>query len=80
MKKEVQIYIEEVLRLITELIPLKPGQNHSFQLGGDGRLWLWLLIGDTFQSIIFDDNYEDITPAQLVEGIKQDLIKGGYKL
>lgn len=77
MKKEVQEYILSVLKLLKEKI--KTG-THSFQLGEDGRLWLWVQVGDKFQSIIFDEDYQDIEPAELVDGIVKTLVDAGYSV
>lgn len=77
MKKEVQIYIREILAGLKALLP---EGNHNFQLGEDGRLWLWVHINDVFQSIIFDENYEDIQPDMLVVAIIDELKKAGYKI
>lgn len=80
MKKEVQLYILKVLELLK--INLKSEQKHNFSLGEDGRLWLWIRIevADVWQSIIFDEKYEDISPEKLVEDIIVDLKNNGYKI
>lgn len=77
MKKEVQIYIREILAGLKALLP---EGNHSFQLGEDGRLWLWVCINGVFQSIIFDENYEDIEPDTVVVDIVKSLGEAGYNI
>ncbi len=77
MKKEVQIYIREVLAGLKALLP---EGNHNFQLGEDGRLWLWVCINGVFQSIIFDENYEDIEPDTVVVEIVKSLGEAGYNI
>lgn len=77
MKKEVQIYI---LSILTSLNQILPGVNHNFALGADGRLWLWIGVQDKWQSIIFDENYEDIQPEKLIEEILKSLKESGYEI
>jgi hypothetical protein len=77
MKKEVQIYILELLKLFKEKFATA-NRNPSLLIGEDGNLWLWLPIGEIFQSIIFDEDYEDITPQQSFDAIIKDLSKAGY--
>lgn len=67
MKKEVQIYIAEILRRLILAFPHK--SNHNFTIGEDGLLWLWIAIGDNWHSIIFDEEYEDKKPKEVVEDI-----------
>jgi hypothetical protein len=76
MKEDVQKYILEIL---TRLKALLPNGNHNFQLGEDGRLWLWVAINDKFQSIIFDESYEDILPEKIIDEITESLIDAGYE-
>jgi hypothetical protein len=78
MKKEVQIYILELLKYIREKFPSQ--MNHNIQIGEDGRLWLWISINDIWQSIIFTENYEDISPVDVVNQIVASFIKAGYKV
>lgn len=77
MKKEVQIYIREILAGLKALLP---DGKHNFQLGEDGRLWLWVCINGVFQSIIFDENYEDIEPDTVVVEIVKSLGEAGYSI
>jgi hypothetical protein len=76
MKEEVQKYITEILSILKEKIP--SDWKHNFQLGEDGRLWLWIKIGDQYQSIIFDEEYEDKTAKEITDLIFIDLTKAGY--
>ncbi len=79
MKKEVQIYILELLKLLKE--KFSDGKaNPSLQIGEDGCLLIWIPIGETFQSIIFDEEYEDITPKEIFDDIIDCLLKAGYKI
>ena len=75
MKKEVQIYILELLTLCKSKF-----NKSNFQIGEDGRLWLWLQIEDVWQSIIFDENYEDKKPSIVFDEILDNLIEGGYNI
>ena len=68
MKKEVQEYISEMLRRLILAFPHKTN-NHYLTIGDDGNLWLWIYIGDKKHSIIFDEDYEDLTPKEVVEEI-----------
>lgn len=77
MKEIVQVYILKTLQALKAAIP---NGNHNFQLGDDGRLWLWVMLGEKWQSIIFDENYEDIEPEKLVSDIIEMLKNGGYKI
>lgn len=77
MKEEVQKYLIEILTRIKGFLP---DGKHCFQLGDDGRLWLWVNTGKEFQSIIFDENYEDITPEKLVDEVIESLKGAGYKI
>lgn len=77
MNKEVQIYIREILAGLKALLP---DGNHNFQLGEDGRLWLWVSINGVFQSVIFDENYEEIEPDTVVIEVIDSLCKAGYNI
>ena len=79
MKKEIQIYILELLKLFKE--KFSDGKsNPSFQIGEDGRLWLWLPIGEIYQSIIFDEENEDMTTKEIFDDVIDSLLKAGYKI
>lgn len=77
MKTSVRIYITTLLKLLSERIP---SDKHSLTLGSDGRLWLWILIGEDFQSIIFDEEFCNETAEQVVEGIIKLLQETGYNI
>lgn len=77
MKEEVQKYI---LAILTELKRKIPTDAHCLKLGEDGRLWLWIDINGLYQSIIFDENYEDVCPEKVVEDIIISLKEAGYQL
>lgn len=78
MKEEVQKYIIELLDYLDQRIP--SGGNHSFKLGEEGRLWLWVNFGDKWQSIIFDEEYENISPKETVDDIIITLKEVGYQI
>lgn len=78
MKQEVQIYITRLLKLLEEKIPSGKA-NHNFQIN-DGQLYLWIMINNLWQSIIFDENYEDKSPETIIEEIIIELKKAGYKI
>lgn len=78
MKKEYQEYLVELLTLVKNKFQVE-NKNPSLCIGENGRLWMWIPIGEIYQSIIFDEEYEDKTPTELFNSICDDLKNAGYK-
>lgn len=70
MRESVQKYILSILERLNDRLGNRTGSDY-FTIGGDGRLWLWIYIPEinNHQSIIFDEDYEDIEPEEVVDGI-----------
>ena len=72
--------VKSILKLIHERIPLEKG-NHNFQIDAeDGELVLWILIGEKWQSILFDKDDGEKPANLLVDGIIESLINAEYKI
>lgn len=78
MQKEAQVYLTKFLKLLQEVIPTGEA-NHNFQFEG-GFLVLWIMVDDRWQSIVFNEEYDDYTPEELVDDIVTQLKIGGYKI
>ncbi len=84
MKKEMVVYLQEVLRILKIRIPTECNHNFSLitnkehDLGNQLCLWLRVEEKKTFQSILFDEEDDNKTPSEFVENIITDLISAGY--
>ena len=84
MKKEIIEYIHQVLLILSKRIPTKCNHNFSLITNKEhnlkNQLCLWIRVEEknVFQSILFDDKYDNETPSELVEEIINNLILDGY--
>ena len=81
MDEKVQKYLIKFFLELGKQIPTKDKKKHALVLNEDtGILTLWVWIYDVPQSILFDEDYDDSTPEQIVSDIKKMLIKAGYEM
>jgi len=79
MQKEIQVYLTKFLKQLQHKIPTGKAR-HNFQIGDDGVLTLWIMVNNKWQSILFDDYYDDMIPEELVDNIINHLKEAGYKI
>jgi len=73
MKKEIQEYLVELLKLINKkMFNFNDGEKASIALD-DGELVLWLPIDGRWKNIILDNKYENFSLEDMVDTIFNSL-------
>ncbi|MHC4749536.1 MAG: hypothetical protein ACYTFW_06630 [Planctomycetota bacterium] len=65
-----------LLRQLTKIAPPGEGQRHNLTVEDNGDLVLYLMLGDIYHPVKFEDEDLDKPITQLLAEIELELIKG----